>query len=48
MRHTPYKVGQPGGEGYCNVDPYGPKSAKYLVISDEFGDMWTSALSILP
>jgi glycine/D-amino acid oxidase-like deaminating enzyme len=40
---SPYKVGQPGGEG-INVDPYGPKSADF-VISDEFGDMWTSALA---
>ena len=40
---SPYKVGKPGGEG-VNVDPYGPKSADF-VISDEFGDMWTSALA---
>ncbi|MBL6675299.1 MAG: FAD-binding oxidoreductase, partial [Alphaproteobacteria bacterium] len=40
---SPYKVGKPGGEG-VKVDPYGPKSADF-VISDEFGDMWTSALA---
>jgi glycine/D-amino acid oxidase-like deaminating enzyme len=40
---SPYKVGKPGGEG-VNVDPYGPKSADF-VIRYEFGDMWTSALA---
>ena len=40
---APYKVGEPGGKD-VNVDPYGPKS-KNFVISDEFGDMWTSALA---
>ena len=40
---SPYKVGEPGGEG-VNVDPYGNKS-KDFVITDEFADMWSSALA---
>ena len=40
---SPYKVGEPGGND-VSVDPYGPKSSDF-VISDEFGDMWTSALA---
>ena len=40
---SPYKVGEPGGEG-VNVDPYGNKSEDF-VITDEFADMWSSALA---
>ena len=40
---SPYKVGEPGGKG-VNVDPYGNKS-KDFVITDEFADMWSSALA---
>jgi len=40
---SPYKVGEPGGDG-VNVDPYGTKS-KDFIITDEFVDMWTSALA---
>ena len=40
---SPYKVGEPGGEG-VQVDPYGPKSSQF-VIYDNFAHMWTSALA---
>ena len=40
---SPYKVGEPGGEG-VQVDPYGPKSSQF-VIDDNFAHMWTSALA---
>ena len=40
---SPYKVGEPGGED-VRVDPYGNKS-KDFVITDEFADMWSSALA---
>ena len=40
---SPYKVGEPGGEG-VSVDPYGPKSSEFI-IDDNFAHMWTSALA---
>ena len=40
---SPYKIEQKGGKE-IKIDPYGPKSADF-VISDKFGEMWTSALA---